>query len=72
MVELCHSVLTKFLKGQLLKGSQDDVVQNSRKKRHYNNSRRAAAAEHAKRMKSRSDQRTRVPRNSEETRFGLA
>lgn len=43
----------------------------SQKKRHYDNTKRAAAAEHAKKMRCKTANQSRLPRNSEEAKAML-
>lgn len=66
IVQLSHSVLSNFLKGQIMKVSTESVSE-PKKKRHYDNTKRAAAAEHAKKLRRTSAKR--VPRNNAETQF---
>lgn len=70
IVQLSHSVLSNFLKGQIMKLSAESVSE-PKKKRHYDNTKRAAAAEHAKKMRCKTANQSRLPRNSEEAKAML-
>jgi hypothetical protein len=63
-------VLSNFLKGQIMKLSTESVSEQ-KKKRHYDNTKRAAAAEHAKKMRCKTANQSRLPRSSEEAKAML-
>ena len=67
IVQLSHSVLSNFLKGQIMKVSTNSVSE-PKKKRPYDNTKRAAAAEHAQKIKRNSANQSRLPRNSEDAK----
>jgi hypothetical protein len=48
-----------------------ESVSEPKKKRHYDNTKRAAAAEHAKKMRCKTANQSRLPRNSEEAKAML-
>jgi hypothetical protein len=48
-----------------------ESVSEQKKKRHYDNTKRAAAAEHAKKMRCKTANQSRLPRNSEEAKAML-
>lgn len=69
IVQLSHTVLTDFLKGQIVKVANEGSQPVHKKKRYYDNSKRAAAAASAKRLKNQTGKNdvSRLPCNSEDS-----